>query len=564
MTIKFLCPTCQRQLRVNDEYAGKKAKCPQCGTSVLIPPAPVAPQENSSGTKAAEQVGSVSKANTKSADDVYDWEREEAANENQPLRKLPSSAKGSRKKTLKSKREEPETQGFFSPLRVALLLLCASGCVALLVFFVPWSPGEGNFKLDAMQPAPAGDGGKLNAGKLDGGKLPEKVPPAQPELAAANPQPKKEAEQPAADEPLAKPQDGPKMTLVHLQKRYDQLSKNMQPYDIAKTVTARMTPKQLRDFSSEILTEAKASTGFGSTCFAILLLSAPNVDPAAITIICDSLTKNYSGAGTEDRRIAALVRIGEPVVPHVTALFQQREYHIVAIQILIALGPQAASSLPAIIELLQTPDGSNLAATGTLHLLANAIGSAAIPPLVDQLTNATTEQRGWILQFLTILPEQIESPEMKEKYLAAMATAIDDVDLKISDFAATALRRRAAAGRVSDSSLLKFLQSHLESVQFQSSDINLQLNCIWVAAEISQRGGIKPPPTRELIEMRQYALKRETELRHQADLLMNGIVVGNPEETQRMLQQGKALLPSADEFRDAAQKIGKSLPPLPN
>ncbi|RMF93326.1 MAG: TIGR00266 family protein, partial [Planctomycetota bacterium] len=36
MPIEFLCPSCRRQLRCPDSAAGKKARCPACGTIVTI------------------------------------------------------------------------------------------------------------------------------------------------------------------------------------------------------------------------------------------------------------------------------------------------------------------------------------------------------------------------------------------------------------------------------------------------------------------------------------------------------------------------------------------------
>lgn len=37
MPVEFICPGCSRKLRTPDESAGKKAKCPQCGTIVDVP-----------------------------------------------------------------------------------------------------------------------------------------------------------------------------------------------------------------------------------------------------------------------------------------------------------------------------------------------------------------------------------------------------------------------------------------------------------------------------------------------------------------------------------------------
>jgi len=40
MPIETICQTCARKLRVADEYAGKKARCPQCGTIYVVPGSP--------------------------------------------------------------------------------------------------------------------------------------------------------------------------------------------------------------------------------------------------------------------------------------------------------------------------------------------------------------------------------------------------------------------------------------------------------------------------------------------------------------------------------------------
>src|SRR5688500_10060952 len=37
MAIEFPCPTCRQLVRTPDAAAGKKGKCPSCGTVVIIP-----------------------------------------------------------------------------------------------------------------------------------------------------------------------------------------------------------------------------------------------------------------------------------------------------------------------------------------------------------------------------------------------------------------------------------------------------------------------------------------------------------------------------------------------
>ncbi len=37
MTIEFNCPNCQKLLRTSDDKAGRRAKCPDCGTAIAVP-----------------------------------------------------------------------------------------------------------------------------------------------------------------------------------------------------------------------------------------------------------------------------------------------------------------------------------------------------------------------------------------------------------------------------------------------------------------------------------------------------------------------------------------------
>src|SRR5262245_50155540 len=43
--ISFPCPGCGKTLRVKEEFAGKRRKCPQCGQSVAIPLATSVPAQ---------------------------------------------------------------------------------------------------------------------------------------------------------------------------------------------------------------------------------------------------------------------------------------------------------------------------------------------------------------------------------------------------------------------------------------------------------------------------------------------------------------------------------------
>src|SRR5262249_55207946 len=44
MSIFFSCNSCDNKLRVSDDKAGKKAKCPRCGEVVTIPDSDLAPE----------------------------------------------------------------------------------------------------------------------------------------------------------------------------------------------------------------------------------------------------------------------------------------------------------------------------------------------------------------------------------------------------------------------------------------------------------------------------------------------------------------------------------------
>ncbi|WP_425618507.1 ExbD/TolR family protein [Anatilimnocola sp. NA78] len=37
MSITFSCPECGREIKTSDQYAGRRAKCPQCSTAIVVP-----------------------------------------------------------------------------------------------------------------------------------------------------------------------------------------------------------------------------------------------------------------------------------------------------------------------------------------------------------------------------------------------------------------------------------------------------------------------------------------------------------------------------------------------
>ena len=45
MTIKFPCPNCKKPLKVKEELAGKRAKCPACQKILTIPKPVAAPAD---------------------------------------------------------------------------------------------------------------------------------------------------------------------------------------------------------------------------------------------------------------------------------------------------------------------------------------------------------------------------------------------------------------------------------------------------------------------------------------------------------------------------------------
>lgn len=54
MTIRFLCPDCNKRLKVDDRYAGRQVNCPRCGQALLIPPAEDSEDEGDEAAELAE------------------------------------------------------------------------------------------------------------------------------------------------------------------------------------------------------------------------------------------------------------------------------------------------------------------------------------------------------------------------------------------------------------------------------------------------------------------------------------------------------------------------------
>jgi len=58
MTLHAKCPSCNRSLRIPDNFAGKRVKCPACGKAFQVPDAPVpaAAPPRTQGAPAAARV----------------------------------------------------------------------------------------------------------------------------------------------------------------------------------------------------------------------------------------------------------------------------------------------------------------------------------------------------------------------------------------------------------------------------------------------------------------------------------------------------------------------------
>src|SRR6202035_1240860 len=51
MAISFSCPSCDHTIKVKDELAGRKVRCPECSTAIRVPELEVAEEEEPSPRK---------------------------------------------------------------------------------------------------------------------------------------------------------------------------------------------------------------------------------------------------------------------------------------------------------------------------------------------------------------------------------------------------------------------------------------------------------------------------------------------------------------------------------
>lgn len=78
MAIPFTCPSCNASFRVKDEMAGKKGKCPQCGTGVVVPHAePGDPPVGRLIEKRISAAAPVDEPPPDTTADDADWDREQ-------------------------------------------------------------------------------------------------------------------------------------------------------------------------------------------------------------------------------------------------------------------------------------------------------------------------------------------------------------------------------------------------------------------------------------------------------------------------------------------------------
>ncbi|MFC1479290.1 hypothetical protein ACFL6F_01730 [Planctomycetota bacterium] len=70
--MKFTCPHCEKVLNVKDEYAGRKAKCPGCGESIVIE-APGDPEPASEPKAAVPAAGEGQSTQPSSEEGFEEW-----------------------------------------------------------------------------------------------------------------------------------------------------------------------------------------------------------------------------------------------------------------------------------------------------------------------------------------------------------------------------------------------------------------------------------------------------------------------------------------------------------
>ncbi len=155
MAITFACPECGKQLRVSDDKAGKKAKCPACATVMMIPDAPESEEvEEESVRSAPAKV----KARVSAPRQAPPGREEEEERRPRPRRESPPPEDTEdepppgdedeptfkpKKKKKKKKKKAGSGLAFWLIAGAGGLLVVGGLTVAALWFFV-WSGGLGS------------------------------------------------------------------------------------------------------------------------------------------------------------------------------------------------------------------------------------------------------------------------------------------------------------------------------------------------------------------------------------------------------------------------------------
>lgn len=180
--IKFECEECGRAMQARTEYAGRKAKCPGCQTLVTIPE----PEEEAEAAEAVEEEESprphiqAGKSLPKKAASKRPVEEEEEIEEAEAAEEAEEEEeeRPRKSKKKKSKRKQGASLGLLIGLGAAALLLLIGGAVG--VYFVLASDSNGPLDDLAMIPADAQGFGVIRVAEVWKNPIvQELVPPVQ-------------------------------------------------------------------------------------------------------------------------------------------------------------------------------------------------------------------------------------------------------------------------------------------------------------------------------------------------------------------------------------------------